>query len=199
MVIGTSNARTIALEACIEGLKTQVRKPKYNVIGLTETKRYCPLHTVLETGEELFLVKCDSRGVSGVGVFVNTHLAMNTDLCSTLICAQRQPSTLKLNNPNRTLAIRKMWLDLSSHHLRCLRTNSKLQRRGVLGVLYGSGEDHRADHTFFKVTVGDFNAKIGPRRAAEELHIGTHGIEWNEQGEILFEFIMSTHTIHGNS
>ncbi|XGW04327.1 hypothetical protein V3C99_015468, partial [Haemonchus contortus] len=29
------------------------------------------------------------------------------------------------------------------------------------------------------------NAKIGPRRKAEELHIGTHGVEWNEQGERL--------------
>ncbi|XGW29870.1 hypothetical protein V3C99_009149 [Haemonchus contortus] len=57
----------------------------------------------------------------------------------------------------------------------------------------------REDHTFFKVVVGDFNAKIGPRRTAEELHIGTHGIEWNEQGERFSEFIMSSHTIHGNS
>ncbi|XGW04769.1 hypothetical protein V3C99_015721, partial [Haemonchus contortus] len=44
---------------------------------------------------------------------------------------------------------------------------------------------YREDHTFFKVIVGDFNAKIGPRRTAEELHIGTHGVEWNEQGERL--------------
>nr|CDJ96454.1 endonuclease-reverse transcriptase [Haemonchus contortus] len=58
---------------------------------------------------------------------------------------------------------------------------------------------YREDHTFFKVIVGDFNAKIGPRRTTEELHIGTHGMEWNEQGERLSEFIMSTHTIHGNS
>uniref|UniRef100_A0A0K0CTF7 Craniofacial development protein 2-like n=1 Tax=Angiostrongylus cantonensis TaxID=6313 RepID=A0A0K0CTF7_ANGCA len=41
------------------------------------------------------------------------------------------------------------------------------------------------DHTFFKVTIGDFNAKIGPRRTSEERHIGTHGLEWYEQGERL--------------
>ncbi|XGW34456.1 hypothetical protein V3C99_018388 [Haemonchus contortus] len=58
---------------------------------------------------------------------------------------------------------------------------------------------YRGDHTFFKVIVSDFNAKIGPRRTTEELHIGTHGMEWNKQGERLSEFIMSTHTIHGNS
>ncbi|XGW07769.1 hypothetical protein V3C99_010708 [Haemonchus contortus] len=36
---------------------------------------------------------------------------------------------------------------------------------------------YREDHTFFKVIVGDFNAKIGPRKTTEELHIGTHGME----------------------
>ncbi|VDP19526.1 unnamed protein product, partial [Heligmosomoides polygyrus] len=40
---------------------------------------------------------------------------------------------------------------------------------------------YKEDHTFYKVIVGDFNAKIGPRRSPEELHIGTHGLEWNEQ------------------
>nr|CDJ94239.1 endonuclease-reverse transcriptase [Haemonchus contortus] len=38
-----------------------------------------PLHAVFETGEELFLGTCDSRGVGGVGVLVSTHLAMNID------------------------------------------------------------------------------------------------------------------------
>uniref|UniRef100_A0A7I5EAI4 Endo/exonuclease/phosphatase domain-containing protein n=1 Tax=Haemonchus contortus TaxID=6289 RepID=A0A7I5EAI4_HAECO len=50
--------------------------------------------------------------------------------------------------------------------------------------------------TFFKVIYGDFNAKIGSRRTAEELHIGIHEMEWNEQGERLSEVIASTHTIH---
>ncbi|EYC20500.1 hypothetical protein Y032_0021g246 [Ancylostoma ceylanicum] len=58
---------------------------------------------------------------------------------------------------------------------------------------------YREDHTFYKVIVGDFNAKIGPRRAPEELHIGTHGLQCNEQGERLSEFTMTTKTIHGNS
>ncbi|VDP20240.1 unnamed protein product [Heligmosomoides polygyrus] len=58
---------------------------------------------------------------------------------------------------------------------------------------------YKEDHTLYKVIVGDFNAKIGPRRSPEELHIGAHGLEWNEQGERLSEFLMSTKTIHGNS
>ncbi|VDO92292.1 unnamed protein product [Heligmosomoides polygyrus] len=40
---------------------------------------------------------------------------------------------------------------------------------------------YKKDHTFHKVIVGNFNAKIVPRRLPEELHIGTHDLEENEQ------------------
>ncbi|KIH67697.1 hypothetical protein ANCDUO_01970 [Ancylostoma duodenale] len=42
-------------------------------------RRPRPLNATLDTGEELFLGACDSRGVRGVGVLVNTNLAMNID------------------------------------------------------------------------------------------------------------------------
>ncbi|KIH61268.1 hypothetical protein ANCDUO_08464, partial [Ancylostoma duodenale] len=58
----------------------RARKIRYDVIGLTETRRYRPLNATFDTGEELFLGTCDSRGVGGVGVLVNTNLAMNIDL-----------------------------------------------------------------------------------------------------------------------
>ncbi|RCN35341.1 hypothetical protein ANCCAN_18789 [Ancylostoma caninum] len=42
----------------------QARKIRYDVIGLTETRRHRPLNATFDTGEELFL-GCDSRGVGG--------------------------------------------------------------------------------------------------------------------------------------
>ncbi|VDO93403.1 unnamed protein product [Heligmosomoides polygyrus] len=79
MTICTYNARTLASEASVEDLMMQARKIKYDVIGLTETRTHHPLHAAYDFGEELFLGTCDSRGVGGVGVLVNTHLAMNID------------------------------------------------------------------------------------------------------------------------
>ncbi|KAK6760415.1 hypothetical protein RB195_021762 [Necator americanus] len=58
---------------------------------------------------------------------------------------------------------------------------------------------YREDHSFYKVIIGDFSVKSGRRRTPEELHIGTHSPQWNDQGERLSEFIMTTKTIHGNS
>ncbi|ETN69208.1 hypothetical protein NECAME_05313, partial [Necator americanus] len=79
MAIRTYNARTLASEAAIEDLMMQAKKIKYDVIGLTETRRRHPLNAVYETGEELFLGTCDSRGVGGVGVLVNTSMTKNID------------------------------------------------------------------------------------------------------------------------
>ncbi|RCN40180.1 hypothetical protein ANCCAN_13875 [Ancylostoma caninum] len=79
MTVCTFNARTLASEASIEDLMMQARKIRYDVIGLTETRRHRPLNATFDTGEELFLGTCDSRGVGGVGVLVNTNLVMNID------------------------------------------------------------------------------------------------------------------------
>ena len=79
MKICTSNARTLASETSIKDLMMKVRKIRYDIIGLTETRRHRPLNATFGTGEELFLATCDSRGVGGVGVLVNTNLVMNID------------------------------------------------------------------------------------------------------------------------
>uniref|UniRef100_A0A158P8P9 Uncharacterized protein n=1 Tax=Angiostrongylus cantonensis TaxID=6313 RepID=A0A158P8P9_ANGCA len=47
-------------------------RSKNDVIALAETRRRHPFNAVYDTGEELFLGTCDSRGVGGVGVLVNT-------------------------------------------------------------------------------------------------------------------------------
>ncbi|VDP08517.1 unnamed protein product [Heligmosomoides polygyrus] len=79
MTICTYNANTLASEAVVEDLMIQARKIKCDIIGLTETRRHHPLHAACDYGEELFLGTFDSRGVGGVGVLVNTHLAMSID------------------------------------------------------------------------------------------------------------------------
>ncbi|XGW30165.1 hypothetical protein V3C99_009293 [Haemonchus contortus] len=70
---------TPASEACIEDLMTQARKIEYDVIRLTETRRCRSLRATFRAGEELFFGACDSTGVGGLDLLVNTHLAMNID------------------------------------------------------------------------------------------------------------------------
>ena len=67
MTICTYNARTLASDAAVEDLMMQAKKIKYDVIGLTETRRHRRLNATFNTGEELFLGTCDG----GVGALIN--------------------------------------------------------------------------------------------------------------------------------
>ncbi|KAK6737422.1 hypothetical protein RB195_019865 [Necator americanus] len=163
----------------------QAKKIKYDVIGLTETRRCHPLNTVYETGEELFLGTCDSRGVGGVGVLVNTSMAKNTDSFEHFT-SRIGRLRMRRCGPTPALTIFVAYAPTSS----CEEVETFYMEMEKF---------YREDHAFYKVIIGDFNAKVGPRRTPEELHIGTHGLQWNDQGERLSEFIMTTKTIHGNS
>ncbi|ETN84488.1 hypothetical protein NECAME_17134 [Necator americanus] len=183
MTICTYNARTLASEAAIEDLMMQAKKIKYDVIGLTETRRRHLLNAVYETGEELFLGAFDSRGGGGAGVLANTkHRLLRTTY-----------------DPNRTSADEKMWSKKSFDSLTLFvayAPTSSYEEEEFEASYMDLEKFYREDHAFYKVIVGDFNAKVGPRRTPKEFHIGTHGLQWNDQGERLSEFIMATKTIH---
>ncbi|KAK6763507.1 hypothetical protein RB195_023999 [Necator americanus] len=79
MTTCTYNARTLSWTGHASDLMMQARNFKYDVIGLTEARRRHPLNAVYDTGEELFLGTCDSKGVGGVCVLVNANMAINVD------------------------------------------------------------------------------------------------------------------------
>ncbi|EYB83630.1 hypothetical protein Y032_0332g2772 [Ancylostoma ceylanicum] len=160
MTICTFNARTLASEASIEDLMVQARKIRYDVIGLTETRRHRPLNATFDTGEELSLGTCDSRGVGGVGVLVNTNLAMNIDSFEQLTA---RIGRLRLRRCGSTPALTVFV---------AYAPTSSYDEDEIEAFYMDLEKFYREDHTFYK---------------------------WNEQGERLSEFIMTTKTIHGNS
>ncbi|KAK6752295.1 hypothetical protein RB195_003610 [Necator americanus] len=194
MAICTYNACTLASEAAIEDPMMQAKKIKYDVIGLTEMRRCHPLNAVYESGEELFLGTCDSRGVGEVGVLVNTSMAKNIDSFDQLTTRIGR-LRMRRCGPTPALTIFVAYAPTSSY-----------EEEEVEAFYMDLEKFYREDHAFYNVIIGDFNAKIGdfnvkigPRRTPEELHIGTHGLQWIDQGKRLSEFIMATKTVHGNS
>ncbi|KIH68074.1 hypothetical protein ANCDUO_01593 [Ancylostoma duodenale] len=101
----------------------QARKIRYDVIGLTETRRHRPLNVTFDTGEQLFLGNCDSRGVGGVGVLVSTNLVMNIDSFEQL-----------------TIRLGRLRLRRCGYRPRQSSSPTLLRRRGDRGLLYGLGE-----------------------------------------------------------
>ncbi|VDO69867.1 unnamed protein product [Heligmosomoides polygyrus] len=140
----------------------QARKIKYDAIGLTETRRHHPLHAAYDSGEELFLETCDSRGVGGVDVLVNAHLAMNIDSYESLTI---RVGRLRLKRCGSVPALTVFV---------AYAPTSDYDDEEVEAFYVELEKFYKEDRTFYKVIAGDFNAKIGPRRSAEELYIGTH-------------------------
>ncbi|KAK6757103.1 hypothetical protein RB195_015120 [Necator americanus] len=147
MTICTYNARTLASEAAIEDLMVQAKKIKYDVIGLTETRRRHSLNAVFETGEELFLGTCDSRGVGGVGVLVNTSMAQNIDSFEQLTTRIGR-LRMRRCGPTPALTIFVAYAPTSSY-----------EEEEVEAFYMDLEKFYREDHAFYKVIIGDFNAK----------------------------------------
>uniref|UniRef100_A0A0K0DEZ4 Craniofacial development protein 2-like n=1 Tax=Angiostrongylus cantonensis TaxID=6313 RepID=A0A0K0DEZ4_ANGCA len=158
---------------------------RYDVIGLAETRRRHPFNAVYDTGEERFLGTCKSRGVGGV--LVNTSLSINIDSFEQLL---NRIVRLRLKRCGSTAAL-TIFVDYAP--------TSNYDEEKVEAFYMDLERFYREDHTFVKVIIGEFNAEIGPRRSSEERHITIYGLEWNEQGEQLSEFITSTKTMYGNS
>uniref|UniRef100_A0A0K0CWB6 Endo/exonuclease/phosphatase domain-containing protein n=1 Tax=Angiostrongylus cantonensis TaxID=6313 RepID=A0A0K0CWB6_ANGCA len=150
-------------------------------------RRHPLVNSVHDTGEELLLGTCDSRGVGGVGVLVNTSLFKNIDSFEQLTTKIRR---LRLKRCGSIPALTIYFI---------YTPTSKYDEEEVEAFYMDLEKSYREDYTFFKVIVGGFNVKIGSRRTSEERHIGTNGLEWREQNERLYEFVMTTKTIHGNS
>ncbi|KAK6750758.1 hypothetical protein RB195_002618 [Necator americanus] len=74
--------------------------------------------------------------------------------------------------------------------------SSNHEEKEVVAFYINLGKFYRENHTFYKVIIVDFVAKICPRTTPKELHIGTYGLQWYEQGETLSKFIMTTKIIH---
>ncbi|KAK6740397.1 hypothetical protein RB195_008700 [Necator americanus] len=130
----------------------QAKKITYDVIRLTETRRRHPLNTVYESGEELFLGTCDSRGVGGVGVLVNTSMAKNID------------SFEQLTTRIGRLLIRKCGPTPALTIFVAYAPTSSYEEEEVETFYMDLEKFYREDHAFYKVIIGDFNAKVEEER-----------------------------------
>ncbi|ETN69168.1 hypothetical protein NECAME_15478 [Necator americanus] len=149
MAICTYNARTLASEAAIEDLMMQAKK--INVRRLTERRRRHPLNAIYETGEELFLGTCDSRDAGGGGVLVNTRTAKIID------------SFEQLTTRIGRLHMRRCGSTPALTIFVAYAPTSSYEEEEVEAFYMDLEKFYREDHAFYKVIIGDFNAKFRRR------------------------------------
>ncbi|VDO62593.1 unnamed protein product [Heligmosomoides polygyrus] len=163
MTICTYIARTLAWKASVEDLMTQVREIKHDVIGLIETRRQDPLHVAYDLGEELFLETYDTGGEDYIGVLLNMHFAI--DSYKSLIS---RTGTKRIGSVP-VLTVFVAYAPTSDYD-------------EEVETFYVELDKFYEEDLSYKVIFGDPNARIGPRRSPEELHLKTYGLKWNEQG-----------------
>ncbi|KAK6764372.1 hypothetical protein RB195_024628 [Necator americanus] len=99
--------------------------------------------------EDLMMHAKKIKGVGGVGVRVNTSMAINIDSFEQLtirIGSQR----MRRCGPTPALTIFVAYVPTSSYE------------EEVEAFYMDLEKFYRKDHAFYKVIIGDFNAKIGP-------------------------------------
>ncbi|VDM60012.1 unnamed protein product [Angiostrongylus costaricensis] len=132
----------------------QARRIRHDVIGLAETRRGHPFNAVYDIREELFLGTCKSRGVGGVGFLINTSLSMNIDSFEQLTTLIGRLLLKKCGSiPALTVFVVQA-------------PTSNYDEEEVEAFYTDTEKFYREDSTFFKVIIGDFNAKIGPRKTS---------------------------------
>uniref|UniRef100_A0A0K0CXA9 DUF1016 family protein n=1 Tax=Angiostrongylus cantonensis TaxID=6313 RepID=A0A0K0CXA9_ANGCA len=142
----------------------RTRRIRYDVIGLAETRRRHQFNAVYDTGEELFLGICDSRGVRSVSVLVNTSLSMNIDSFEQLTT---RIGRLRLE----IIKIRKTWINsVLDNRLRQPMTKKNSNRSHGLGEVLQRTPYvlhlHQGHHWRFQRQTGPTrslkNATLGP-------------------------------------
>ncbi|XGW03945.1 hypothetical protein V3C99_015241 [Haemonchus contortus] len=107
MLICALNARMLAREACIEIKMQQARKNKHEVFRLTDTRIHGSPHVIFVLEKNCPLEHATAKATT-VWVSVDTHLAVNID-------------------PYESMGM-ALWLNPSSHNIRCPSTNIKLRK-----------------------------------------------------------------------
>uniref|UniRef100_A0A0K0DL32 Endo/exonuclease/phosphatase domain-containing protein n=1 Tax=Angiostrongylus cantonensis TaxID=6313 RepID=A0A0K0DL32_ANGCA len=106
------------------------------------------------TKEQRFLGICDSRGVGGVGVLVNTSLSVNIDSFEQFTTPiGRLRLERRGSMPNLTIFV--VYVPASNY-----------DKKEVESFCMDLEKFCREDHTFPKVITGDFNANTEPRRTS---------------------------------
>ncbi|VDM55512.1 unnamed protein product [Angiostrongylus costaricensis] len=139
-----------------------------------------------DTGEELFQALCESRGVGGADVLVNTSLSMNINSFE-LLTIRIGRLRLRRRGSIPVLTIFVVYEPTSNYDEEGVKRSIRTSRSFTKKTIH------------FSVINGDSNAKTGLRTMSEERRIRSDGLKRNEEGERLSEFIMMTKTIHGNS
>uniref|UniRef100_A0A8R1ECA0 Reverse transcriptase domain-containing protein n=1 Tax=Caenorhabditis japonica TaxID=281687 RepID=A0A8R1ECA0_CAEJA len=183
----TFNCRSVATDDRLAELLEETKTIKYDIIGLSETKRAAEIHMMHRDRTGVFLGKRNTTSVSGgVGFIVN----------STFL-----PKIQEIKFLNHRIAYLTFQVDrrLSCTVFQVYAPVADSDPEELADFYESLEEAYTACRSRYKLVVGDFNARMGPRQHTERF-IGPHSMEpRNESGELLATLCESNRLWHMNS
>ena len=187
LAICSYNARTLRTQADLDMLLHSLKRVRYDVVALQETKRSLEYHQKLDDGTEIRLGSRDpNHPVGGIGFIVAPHIVPCID--SLTITSHRIGSLiLKIGKRSR--------MQIVCTYAPTSDASDEIHEEFLeeLRVVV------RDQSIKFRVMLGDWNAKLGKKRDPTE-RMGPYGFgDRNEAGERLLEVIEELRMFHANS
>ena len=187
LYLATYNCRTVCNQSQLHHLIDETSRFQYDIIGLSETKRKDPLSATWHDGTGVYLGARKQGSTSGGVGFLVHQRAMNR--VEEVKYLSHRVATLKFKiDRNRSLVVIQVYAP----------TADKDDQEHA--EFYDEVRDAlSANRAYYKAIIGDFNARLGPRKTGE-VFIGPHSAEArNEAGDRLAAFCETAHFYHANS
>lgn len=176
LITATYNARSICSESQLSLLLNESEKIKCDIIGISETKREYPLTAVTPSGLNIYLGARKTGSISGgVGFLVAAHIAPRI---SRVCFLNHRLATLELNyTPKKSITVIQAYAPTAD--------SEDAEHEEFYNLLLDVIQKSKS---FYKIVMGDFNARVG-RRMGNEKFIGPHSADIrNEAGDRLVTF-----------
>ncbi|XP_072041043.1 craniofacial development protein 2-like [Amphiura filiformis] len=187
--ICTYNTRTLRTEESLESLIDELRDLKWDIIGLSETKRAGEGIEELKGGVWLYNhgKTEDNRNAKGIGFMI--HPKFKDYIREIKYYSNRVVSLDVQLTANNHLCVVQVYAPTSEYEDEAVEEMYEDVSKAM--------EESRATYT---IVMGDFNAKIGRRQSGEESIMGRYGIgERNRRGEMLLEYATQQNLVIANT
>ncbi|XP_046862943.1 craniofacial development protein 2-like [Xenia sp. Carnegie-2017] len=178
LIVCTYNVRTLKDPEKEEELEQELTGFKWDIIGLSETRKKGEQLKQLQSGHVLY-TKGGNESVRGVGFLVHKNIkdrVVEYEGESSRVTSL----TLKVNSKYQ-LQVIQVYAPTSSH--------SDEEVKELYEEIERSMDNNRSQ---FKIVMGDFNAKVGKHHRSDGATVGNFGLgERNERGTRLVQFAKS--------
>lgn len=178
LILATYNARSIASEARLIELEQELKRIKWEILGISEVRKQGEEYITLKSGNILDYKGNDNDTYAGVGFIIKKKY--ENDILKIVGISGRVAYIIIRINKRYNIKVVQLYAPTS------------VSEDDEIEEFYDDvSKSLDQDKTHFNIILGDINAKVDKKEAPEETCIGNYGIsEQNPRGQLLVNFAL---------